>query len=262
MRLHLTLATDNVQPVIPLNYQYPLSSAIYRVLQQGNAPYADFLHNDGYGINGKRFKLFTFSDLRVPFRVAGDRMLLTGREASLIICFQLPDAAEHFIRGLFMNQQLDIADCFSKTGFTVQQAELLPLWNNTTASNDTVICLHPLSPIVAGIKNERGHYDYLSPQHPGFAESILYNWKEKYTVLYGEDAAAEQFNKVQVKVLQAEHAKSRLITIKAHTAEATRIRGFIHFNLQVQAPEQVLELALNAGLGLYNSQGMGCVGVV
>lgn len=35
--------------VIPVNYQYPLSSAIYSIISKGDATYADFLHENGYG---------------------------------------------------------------------------------------------------------------------------------------------------------------------------------------------------------------------
>ncbi len=41
---------------IPINYPYPLSAAIYRIIAKGNADYADFLDGQGYG---KGFKLFT-----------------------------------------------------------------------------------------------------------------------------------------------------------------------------------------------------------
>ena len=45
---------------IPFNYQYPLSSAIYKFIKQADQEYAEQLHQKGFG---KGFKLFTFSDL-------------------------------------------------------------------------------------------------------------------------------------------------------------------------------------------------------
>ena len=56
--------------------------------------------------------------------------------------------------------------------------------------------------------------------------------------------------------------KSRLMTIKADTNEMTRIRGWMNFGIQVTAEKRFIELLLNAGVGLYNAQGCGCVGVV
>lgn len=263
MRLLLTLNTSDSNPMLPINYQYPLSAVIYKIIQRADTQYAEFLHEHGYGTEHKRFKLFTFSDLKIPFKIQQDRLLLTGREAKLVICFHLPEAMETFVKGLFVHQQLEIADIRSRVQFTVSQVEMQPVLNGIHSSDETVaVQIQPLSPVVAGIKNDKGHYDYLSPEEPAFREAILYNWKEKYTTLYGEAAAENEFSKLQIEVTQAHHTRSRLITIKANTEQQTRIRGFTHFKLKVQAPKSVLELAMNAGMGLYNAQGMGCVSVI
>ena len=58
MRFQLTLQTITKIAKIPVNYQYPLSAAIYRIIAKGDAQYVSFLHERGYG---KGFKLFTFS---------------------------------------------------------------------------------------------------------------------------------------------------------------------------------------------------------
>ncbi len=53
--------------MLPLNYQYPLSAWIYKVLARGDRGFAEFLHEQGYKMeNQKTFKLFTFSNLRFP----------------------------------------------------------------------------------------------------------------------------------------------------------------------------------------------------
>lgn len=259
----LTLNTSDNNPVLPVNYQYPLSAVIYKIIERADAQYAQFLHGQGYGAEHKRFKLFTFSDLKIPFTIRQDRLLLTGREAKLIICFHIPEAMENFVKGLFAHQQLEIADIKSRVQFTVSQVEMLPVLNGMYSNDEEVtVQLQPLSPVVAGIKNSKGHYDYLSPEDPAFKKAIVYNWKEKYAALYGQAAAENVFSKLQIEVTQAHNTRSRLITIKANTEQQTRIRGFTHFKLNVQAPKLAIELAMGAGLGLYNSQGMGCVGVV
>lgn len=53
MHFRIRLATEDC--LLPINYQYPLSAAIYSVLKSADADYAAFLHNSGYG---KGFKLF------------------------------------------------------------------------------------------------------------------------------------------------------------------------------------------------------------
>jgi CRISPR-associated endoribonuclease Cas6 len=85
MRFQLTLIPDSSSGIIPVNYQYPVSAAIYKLIAQADERYARFLHNKGYQLSsGKSFKLFSFSDLRVPFQIKGDRLLLNGTPATLV----------------------------------------------------------------------------------------------------------------------------------------------------------------------------------
>ena len=261
MRLKLTLHTKKYSS-LPFNYQYPLSAAIYKIIQFADAEFAAFLHNTGYGQGHKSFKLFTFSDIKTPFVKNGDRMQLQTGEAELIVCFYIPQAAENFIKGLFLDQQLQIADHKSKTIFVISQLESLAVAYNSKIQKQL---LQPLSPMVVGKKNSRGHYDYRSPEDEDFKDCLLHNWIEKYAATGNADEEALQELKQKIKIdlrFFPHPPQQRLITIKGGTDAETKIRGYTKFRLEVTAPEQLLELALGAGLGLYNAQGMGCVGVI
>ena len=58
MRLKLTLQHRPNQ-VLPINYQYLISSWVYRTLESANAEFATQLHEYGYDFRGKQYKLFT-----------------------------------------------------------------------------------------------------------------------------------------------------------------------------------------------------------
>ncbi len=99
MRLELTLTPCAGNGLLPINYQYPLSAVIYKIIQQADEKYSAFLHNEGYKLNGgKSFKLFSFSDLRIPFRIQGDRLHINGSSALLTISFHIDEAATNFIK--------------------------------------------------------------------------------------------------------------------------------------------------------------------
>jgi len=268
MRFQLTLIPSTNRSILPVNYQYPLAAAIYSIIQQADEVYADFLHETGYGHTGtlKRFKLFTFSDLRVPFQIRGDRLYLSGSTVQLTVCFHISDAAENFIKGLFMNQQVEIADKKSKASFTVQQVEAVNYLAGITRNNGVVeALLQPMSPMVTGRKNAKGNYDYLSPEDEDFIPMLKRNIMEKYdsvNELSNEDYQVFR-DRISIETIFFSHPpRSRLITIKAGTEAETRVRGFDKFRLRVKAPEDILELILNSGCGIYNAMGMGCVGVV
>jgi CRISPR-associated endoribonuclease Cas6 len=261
MRLKLTLHTKGRNALLPFNYQYPLSAAIYKIIQSADRDFASFLHDTGYGSSHKNFKLFTFSDINTPFLKSGDRMQLQTNAAEVTICFYVPQAAEHFIRGLFLKQELEVADAKSKTTFQVVQAECLP----ETFSSASEYVLQPLSPLVAGRKNAKGHYDYRSPTDEDFTGCLLHNWLEKYMAVHsaGEEALRQLSQPVTIRVqLLPQPPQQRLLTIKAGTAAQTKIRGYTRFRLKTSAPEAMMKLALGAGLGLYNAQGFGCIRVV
>jgi CRISPR-associated endoribonuclease Cas6 len=265
MRFNLTLVTPASSPAISLNYQYPLSAAIYKVMQRADAAFSEFLHNTGYGKEHKNFKLFTFSDINTPFKITGDRMQMVGNTARVTICFYMPQAAENFIKGLFMHQQLEIADKKSRATFIVQQIESVTENISQAANGNVCIVVQPLSPIVAGRKNDKGYYDYRSPLDADFTACLLHNWIEKYKTVNDVNEKDLQQIKEQAKIkvqLFPKPPQQRLITIKQGTVEETRVRGYTKFRLQLTASKEMLQLALDAGLGLYNSLGCGCVGVV
>ena len=176
MRFKLILQSLHKPAFLPFNYQYPLSSAIYKIISSADQEFATFLHDRGYGEGHKNFKLFTFSDIKTSFLRDGDQMQLQNDHAELIVCFYIPQAAENFIKGLFIDQQLQIADYKSKATFQITQVESLPVWHN----NKPVKVLQPISPLVVGEKNGRGHYDYRSPQDDDFEDCLLHNWIEKW----------------------------------------------------------------------------------
>lgn len=196
MRFLLTLFAADARPVIPINYQYPISAAIYKIINSADTAYAAFLHEQGYGTGHHNFKLFTFSDITAPFKIDGDRMLLQGQKAEITLCFHMPQAAENFIRGLFLQEKLEIADRESRAVFTVQQIESLTMPVLQIGLNK--VMLEPMSPIVVGRKAENGHYNYRSPTDVDFADCVRHNLLEKYRSITNATDVDIDFLKQQV----------------------------------------------------------------
>ena len=257
MRFLIKLCGITRNAIIPINYSYPLSSALYRILEHGDTEYAAFLHEQGYG---KGFKLFSFSQINCPFKIEGDRMRLLSDELSFEVAFHLPQAMESFVRGLFQSEKIDIADSHSKAQFRVKSVEGMTNPLQPFKENEIVnLQLKPLGPLVVGLRNEKGMYDFLAPEDPRFTESLIYNWRQKIGTCFENGHGALLLLKMMPR---KSTPKSRLITIKANTPEETKIRGWVNFDLKVTAEKRHVELLLNAGAGLYNAQGMGCLGVV
>ena len=114
MRFKLTL---QIQPEVmgrelPINYQYPLQGVIYHTLEKSDLQFSTWLHENGYQMNGKRFKLFTFSNLIVPqygIDKQRERLIVKSDFVTLYITFLPEKSTQQFIQGLFQQQTIQIA---------------------------------------------------------------------------------------------------------------------------------------------------------
>lgn len=60
MRLKLNLLPEN-SPHLHVNYNYALSAAIYNLLRFSSKEASEYLHDVGFTIQGKSYKLFSFA---------------------------------------------------------------------------------------------------------------------------------------------------------------------------------------------------------
>ena len=59
--INMLVLKDKNGTHLPINYQYELSAWIYKVLNDGDPIFSEWLHFKGYKSKNKPFKLFTFS---------------------------------------------------------------------------------------------------------------------------------------------------------------------------------------------------------
>ncbi len=188
MRLLLTLKQVNNEN-IPANYFYPLSAAIYKLLKFGSPEFSSFLHDIGYPLNGKRYKLFTFALRFKQFKFQNGGIKLYTPEADLLISSPLiEDFIQTFIYGTFETQKLSIASKRSKADFQIHGVESL-----AKPDIKTEMSFKLLSPILFSTK--KIFNGKLQPYYYRYYDDIEKinkvlneNLKNKYTVLHNESA--------------------------------------------------------------------------
>jgi CRISPR-associated endoribonuclease Cas6 len=251
MKFLINLSVDSVcfGNILPVNYQYELSSYIYRTLTRSNYTYSEWLHQNGFVANSKQFRLFSFSNLLLPnFKIVADRLSINSLKCGLIISF-LPEKNTHeFVRGLFKDQQFSIGDQQSKVAFVVSEIEMLAEPDFTV--DHQFVTLSPVCITRKETKSNRIIYEM--PESDYAKKALLMNLKNKYAAFYekGFDSN-EQFD---LKLLSNPHSK--LIGIKTNTAQQTRVKGY-HFNFALQADPAILHTMYHAGLGEKNAIGFG-----
>lgn len=244
--------------VLPANYQYELSSWIYKVISRADHEYSDFLHEKGFALGSRKFKMFTFSqmDLR-PYQISGNEIRLLGKEVSLIVRFLVDSSLEHFIKGLFMDQHFGLGA--SGTNNTVDfqvsgvETKAAPPFTQTMRYQ----CL---SPIVTSTKRDDGSVAYLSPEALEYARIFIQNLQRKQSALavhHGETEIPEKTTfPFSFRLLNTPRKKG--VTIKANTREETKVIGYL-FHFELTTPVELHEIGYYAGFGEKNSMGFGCV---
>lgn len=261
MRFRIQLCKERGNAYLPINFQYELSSAIYRIINRADSAFSKFLHGQGYVAFGRQFRLFTFS--RVSFsgyriiKEAG-RIEHYGDQAFFEIGFMVVKAAEGFIKGLFMDQEIVIGDRVSRVAYQVSGIVAVqpPVFLEQMAYR----CL---SPIFIRRKRKEGGEDYLHPEDPEYASLLLQNLVSKSL------AYSSALNEGQLEALGTIsdfHFKPKGkiykngVRIKQMTEKQTHLVGYM-YEFELRAPIELHELGYYAGFGHLNSQGFGCVEV-
>lgn len=268
----------NKKAVLPINYNYFLTSLIYKIIRNSSQDYSAFLHDEGYklGESKKGFKLFTFSMLK------GGKYKTNGREIAFIgghIQWEISSPVNHFIQhlidGVFSEGQEirigpinDRSNCLNGLNglnrFLIERVETLPRPEFKETMKFT--CLSPItvSKIVSssssnglsgfsGLNGLRCHY--LRPWEDGFSEAIKNNLIKKYRLVTGKELGDSDF---QIKIdTEYMNKKSGKIT-KNIDFKGTNIIGFMA-PFEVTGNPELIEMGYEAGFGEKGSMGFGMV---
>jgi CRISPR-associated endoribonuclease Cas6 len=264
LRIKLHLIQEKPDQLIPINYQYGISSFIYNTIAVSDNSYSKWLHDTGFTSGSKKFKFFTFSLLDIPDlpggqpgrKVIGNKLQVFSDELRLVISIYGNKSLENFVMGMFQSQKLRIFDKTAEASFFINTVETEPEPKYT----DTMI-FKTLSPIVLSKKIDRHNApQYLSPEAEDYFEYFKRNLEEKYITLCLHNNEKVMEHKIRsIKILNS--SKSRLIKIKEGRTDETSIRGF-DYEFELQANKEFMRIGYETGFGINNSLGFGCVKII
>lgn len=268
MRIKLTLIPKEKKCAIPINYQYPLSAAIYKILYSASSEYAKFLHEKGYiSEKGKPLKLFTFSYLSIPSVSFKNNMLVTYGAPPCTLFVSSPlleDFIQNFVIGLFQNQEVAIGNQYAVGRFIVQQVESIMPPN--FSKKEFFKCLSPF--VLSTMKERNGKIMpyYYRASDPELGEAIRRNLIQKYKTIYQkvpEDESLHfELDKKYIDRKGGFDKITKLITIKENSeTEATKIKSILAPFSFCGSPE-LMKVAWEAGMGNHCSQGFGMIDLI
>ncbi|MCL4322369.1 MAG: hypothetical protein M0016_07875 [Deltaproteobacteria bacterium] len=219
MRIRLTLLPADKQAVLPINYNYFLTSLIYRFIFLSSKDYSSFLHNEGYrvGESKKGFKLFTYSMLNgKKYTVKSDTIIFGNAPIMWEISSPVDVFLQHLITGAFtQGQAINIGNNQRGAEFLIDRVETVkkPEFKETMRFT----CLSPItisrvyekaavgkiavngSDFSAELNESRDDCGdvsidnadlgchYIRPWEDGFSEAIEQNLIKKYRLVYGKE---------------------------------------------------------------------------
>ena len=248
MRFKLNLELRrNSGNAMPIDYQYFQSAVIYRILQNADCGYSQWLHENGFQLqSGKQFKLFSYSPFKVEKRkVIGDRLFILGGDIEWQISFLPEKSTQDFVQGVFLNPEpIQICDKISGVELNVRSVELMP---DPVFGDEMEFSL--MSPLY--IKNEKN--EHITPYQDGAIDILVNQVRDKFKSFYGEDYDGE------IKLEFTGEPRQKLVTIKRGTPMQSSIKCFSGLCFKLTASPIIQNLVFNTGIGNLTSMGFGCV---
>ena len=261
MRLRLTLQNERFAR-LPIDHYHLLRATLFHQLRLSDAEFARELHDTGFGDGsdtGRRYKLFTFSGLRVPRparpRLLGDRMELAPGPVHWFIASPKDDTLRHAVTGLLEAQGgVRIGDNM----FTLTAMEALP--DPVFTEKMAFTCLTPVVAAVASETHQTARY--LRPSDGAeLSEAVRRNAVRKYRALHGAEPARTDLSlSLSAEYLaRASHGCTKKVTIPGSGGVIDVIGTFAPLTLS-GSPE-LMKIAYECGLGEKNGSGMGMIEV-
>ena len=224
---------------LAIHYNHLVQAMIYNSL---DPDFASFLHDQGYEGGGRTFKLFTFSRLIGKFRLI-DGGIEFEPPVKLIVTSPMERFCRSLLNGLLTKNEVEL-------GRAVVKVESVKVEKPEVAGESVKLKL--LSPAVAYSTLYRGdgskYTCYYQPGDAEFTRIAEENLRKKYRALYNREAPEGE-----VKIRPLSQPKLHVMEYKGNV-----IKGYSG-TLIVEGPPELLQMAVDAGLGSKNSMGFGCV---
>lgn len=264
MRIQLSLQPKRPFSVT-LHYQQYLSAVVYSLIAQASAGHAAWLHDRGYGHNGKHFKHFTFSRLMFPERpfIQDGRIFIDGQFQWLVSIYAESTILQLII-GLFERRTVTIGQANNEA--RILGVDIIP--EPAFSGNMKFVTLSPVlvkKPVnVSRNGNEKLSAEYLMPGHPEAGFYLNKNLVSKYLSLHPEIRETDKsllFLPDEEYIRRKEGKISKLIAFKNGSEEETRMRAF-ECPFMLEGDTELIRIAYECGLGDNNAMGFGMIETV
>lgn len=240
--MQLTIYIDLKSPLtLPVNYNHILQAVIYRGL--GKVPdFGNFMHEEGYYLGQRQYKMFQFSQLTGKYFINNNRITFLNQ-----VSFEIRSLDPIFLRLL--------GECFWTYGIIFGDQKYMDiqmeLHDYTVEENELLIQMK--SPItVYSTKEDTGRTYYFEPDESLFYQRINENFFRKYQAYYG--------------VIPRSNIQMNLYGNKVPRKVVTKYKGIYITGwlgtYKISGERKYLDFLYQTGLGAKNSQGFGMFSIL
>lgn len=241
MHAYVKMWVDCSSPPIPIQYNHLVQGAIYGSLPEDMAAR---LHDQGYAIGKRSFKMFSFSRLLGKYNVDRNAGTISFQgDVQLVISSPEMRFFLSLINNLLTKKYFRVGE----SSFRIEEVRF-----DEQLAEGEMITVRTLSPVVVYstlLRPEGGKYTcYFQPGEGEFERLVTSNLRKKYEAFYRRQPP------------DGEISARPLDRPRLHVTyyKSTVIKGYA-CRLRLTGPKELLQMALDAGLGSKNAQGYGCV---
>lgn len=236
MRVRIVLNLKDKR--VSVNYHSLLQGVIYSSLFN-NEQIKD-VHDNGYKLGKRKFKLFTFSELYGEAEyLKSSKELLFKEKGYFDFTSHKDDLVIELVSYLIQNKSIILGT----EKIDIISYSIL----DDSVSNEKEETYHTTSPITTYITCEGKKTYYYSPDEKEFSESIINNLSQKYYLIYEE-------NMPDISIIEIKNVKMKMVKYRKIFSIAYHCD--IKFN---NLTPKVKRVILTCGLGAKNSSGFGMV---
>lgn len=255
MRLKIELQANNTK-TIPFNYHYQFSSAIYLLLKFGSPEFSDFLHNIGYTLNGKPYKLFTFSLKFEKYNTNQNEIILESPRLHLTVSSpKIEEFIKNFVVGSFERTFFYISFGGNEHKFLIRNMELIPEPEFNEQMSFTLNS--PL--VISTVREHNGKLSayYLRPDDKDEINRLLTNnLRNKFKLINGKSHDGNVEIEWDAEYLKKHPRITKKITINEHGRYPVDIIG-IQAPFEIKGDIELIKTGYQCGFGEKNSMGFG-----
>lgn len=227
---------------LPEQHNHILQAAILGWLQ--DIEYTDFLHNEGYTREKRKFKLFTFSRIMGERRYdKKTRKFIFEGEIAIFLSSYTEEMEEFVLKSIKEGRGLRFGGKIARFVNAYQADEK---YEACVVEAVSPITIHSTFELPSGKKKTY----YYEPYEEDFSIMLKANLIRKFEAVHGHKPKDDEFS-----IVPRRGYKCRKCIIRYRE---TIIIGWTGL-FEISGSEEMIKLAMTAGVGARNSIGMGCI---